>query len=750
VDDWDYGKILSEAWPSLMRAEPAKAFCFLCHRLADVVRVGYVHGTGYDTTDMWRFAIEDHPQNRRHTLLDTLVNAVRDTAMETAASGVAGRELVLDELARHDAPMFRRLTLFLLIRHGLPERVAAALADPAQVENSKLWHEYAELLSARFGDLDSEQRAQILTLIAAGPNRRPTSAEREPGDARERFEEACRYWQLKRYALIEEHLDGEAAAAYQALVAEFGKPSDTTFGVDDHEARSTSPYSTEELLKMGPSDTLRALEAWEARRTPGDSILESLGDALEAAVEQDADGFAAIAPQFGRLAPGHVKGVLDGLARAARVGSEFAWAPVLRLCEQIVATTADSRSLSQLRASARLRQATIGLLVNGLARAVTEIPQEQRGRVWDVLRVLLEDPDPSPDRDEGSDPLTLAINTTRGQALEAAFQYGFWVERSLEAAGSFDGVGSLPELATAVDRRLDLGVERSAAIRAVLGQWFVQLVRMDAGWARQLAPRIFPTAPDTAHLFAAAWNAYVNFNRPYESVFSILSDSYRLAAERFEEVDESRYMPANPRERLGEHLVHLRFLGELDLADDGTFALFWANAPTEIRAHIIGDVGSSLEHGNAKLTDDVRGRIVETWEWILDHSDDDPRALETFGSWFGATQLDDGWLLSQGRRVLEHRFPLSPEYVVYEGLARLAGDRPDEAVDVLRRMISANGDPWRVLGSVDRIRQTLQAVLASGSESARSDAIAVLDILGARGLSELRDLMPEDDGSYEQ
>jgi hypothetical protein len=58
-------------------------------------------------------------------------------------------------------------------------------------------------------------------------------------------------------------------------------------------------------------------------------------------------------------------------------------------------------------------------------------------------------------------------------------------------------------------------------------------------------------------------------------------------------------------------------------------------------------------------------------------------------------------------------------------------------------MIVADRDGWSVPGSVDEVRQAVATVLDSASEGARSDVIVVLNLLGARGMSEFRDLMPQ-------
>jgi hypothetical protein len=74
----------------------------------------------------------------------------------------------------------------------------------------------------------------------------------------------------------------------------------------------------------------------------------------------------------------------------------------------------------------------------------------------------------------------------------------------------------------------------------------------------------------------------------------------------------------------------------------------------------------------------------------------------------------------------------------------MADEHPREVVEILRLMIVTDAEGWSVLGSVEEVRETLRAVLSSSDPSAGSDAVAVLNLLGARGMSEFRDLMPAD------
>lgn len=742
IGEWEYGKIVEKAWPPMMESEPEKAFRFLCHRLAEAIEFGIDEGSNFDPSYIWRSAIEDHAQNTGNSLLDTLVEAVRDTALAEVEKDNESRDLVLAELGRHDRSLFRRLSLFVLARFGSAQQVAGALADEALIDDVNVWHEYAELLRTRFGDLDGAQQEPILALIAAGPDRELTPAKEERGVTEGQLELRRRYWRLERYALIADHLDGDAKTEYEALLAEFGKPEHPTFhSMISHWSGPTSPYSVEELLKMGPAGTLEALRTWEPESGPEDPSREGLGRILEGAVEKETQGFAEIATEFADLAPDYVRGLLGGLDKAAKEKAVFHWEPVLDLCERVVAADPEPNGGDLDVPTNWLRRTVVSLLSHGLDQGEAEIPLAERVRVWQIIEACLDDPDPSPDRDEGHEPATVAINSVRGEALHAAVHYALWVERALDAEKSFEGIDSFPEFATAIDRRLDPTVERSLAIRAVLGQWFVQFVRMDEKWARSLVPKLFPTDDEAATFFSAAWNAYVGFNRAYIAVFEVLQKSYDLAVDRFEEVDEERYIAGNPREHLGEHLFYLRFNDSIDLAPDGIFARFWSAAPVEIRKHVIRDVGWSLGRGNPQLSEEMRARMVETWEWIFDQGQEEQESLGQFGAWLGARQFEDNWLLAQGQAVLELDVPLDPDHVVYEALPRMAGDHPREVIEILRLMIVTDPEGWSILGSVDEVRQTIATILDSGDEQARSDATAVLHLLGARGMTEFRDLL---------
>jgi hypothetical protein len=349
------------------------------------------------------------------------------------------------------------------------------------------------------------------------------------------------------------------------------------------------------------------------------------------------------------------------------------------------------------------------------------------------------------------DPATLAINTTRGEAMHAVVRYVLWAERALGEDAQTTGIGFAHEARDLLEQHLDPITDPSLAIRAVYGQWFPQFVRLDKNWARQLAPLVFPTAPELAAHFDAAWNTYVVFNRPFTDVFGVLQDAYGRAVQKAGEQDDAAPRSDSPDEHLADHLLTYRVLGATAGGDDDLFARFWRTAGSALRKQVLTRAGWALEK-SPQLEPEIGSRFAATWEWIFAETNvSDIGALAGFGAWLGAPTFDAGWLLKQARAVLDLGVHLDPDFVVYRALSRLASEHPREAVAVLRGMVLTDAEGWSLHGSVDETREALRLVLVSEDADTRRDAEELVHLLGARGMIEFRDLLSEvaDNGKAE-
>jgi hypothetical protein len=743
MNDYEYGRIIAKTWPSLMERDAVRALSFLCELLQQLVKLEGSDRSA-DPTSVWRPAIEDHHQNLGQSLLDLLIEAVRDNAAKVAATDDVPLESVLQELRLRDTAIFDRIALNLIRELGSPACVASALADPSAAFDVSRWHEYGELLRARFSDLSADEKLRVLATLDHGYPPEQVANLTDRGVEEDRIVTWQRLDLLKRLIVIRDVLDDGHQKTLVELLDEFSEPEHPTFlSYSSSWTGPTSPFGADELRSLSAVQLVDKLRTWVPPGGWRDPTPEGLGRVVAAVIQESPAKYADAAQQFQALEPTYVRALLTGLSDAAKRGEPFAWDPVLALCQWVMSqpepdptVTAD---LERDTDWGPARRQITDLLSRGLAEGAAELDITERPRIWELLSLLANDPDPTPAQEEefggdNMDPATLSINTTRGEAFHGIMRYALWRERHF----TVDGIRSMPEVRTTLERHLDPTVEPSAAVRSVYGQWFPQLARIDSDWSREIAPAVFPTAPKLSHLFDAAWHAYILFNQAYDVMYSILGDAYRHATTHLDE-DRAEGLTGDPHKRLGDHLFFFQARGALAQIPN-LLTEFWQHAPTALRTEVLASVGWSLQR-TPTLDATMFERLGTTWSWIADEARTrDPASLAGFGAWFAADALPAEWRLEQALVVLKRDVHLEPDFAVYETLPRLAEASPDKVLEVLRRMITSDSEAYSPWGSVDEIKSTLRIAQASHDQAIKRQAQEIADLLGARGLTAFRDL----------
>lgn len=742
LDRWEYGQVLEEVMPALLTADRERALSFLGDLLARAVDLE-AGDEGGDYTHIVRPSIGDHAQNHDDGLLDLLIGAMRDASIEAAGTSSEGRAVVFAILNAREQNVFARIALHVITELGDAEEVFAALMDPDALRSVPLWHEYSELLAKRFSELDPEQRGTVLKFFSS------EKAEPSEGETGEEADSRRRWKLLKRLAVVAADLEGEWAEMYQELTAEFGEPEHPGFtSYISTFTGPTSPIDIEELRELGAEATIAALAEWEPRGGFEDPTPEGLSRVLEEAVKAEPRPYAEIATRFAALEPTYVRGLLNGLWAALKEERDFPWPAVLELSAWVLAQPYEADEargdIDRDPGWSWSRKAIADLLTGALAEGSVEAPIEVRQGVFSLLAILTEDPNPTPEDEErygGSnmDPATLALNTTRGEAMNALVRYSLWVNRHSDGNGA--GFELVPEAQEILERHLDPEADPSLAVRSVYGRWFAPLYNLDRQWVAANMPKIFPADPESAELFAAASDAFLAFTRPWPGAFDLLEPSYRLAAERAGEEPRSRTFHGDPRKRLGDHLIALRAYGTIGLESDGLLAVFWSNAPSEIRGAVVRSAGWIMER-TENPDPEIFARLVETWEWIVEREvgGNAGEVLKGFGAWLTVPGLDSSWLLQQALVVLGKDIPLDPSFAVFRALPRLAETDPSSALAVLRGMLETDSEQWAPLGSREEIRELLEIALASSSRETKEEASHIVNQLIGLGLRDFRDL----------
>lgn len=773
-DIWEYEQILKEHYPVLVRQTGLPALELLCGLLEKAIRLSRRHSDGEgpeDYSSIWHPAVEDHPQSPGHTIKDALVSAVRDASEFVVRSNKATVEEVVNALESRHWKVFRRIALHIL--RVFPDQgetlVAARLTDRSLFEDVGLQHEYVLLLRACFPNLTLKDQAKILGWVEDGPDVdewkqwRESEASKVPSE-----EEVVRYrevWQRDWLARIGfGGLPTEWRERYRMLIAKYSEPEHPEFPVytENGWVGPRSPKSADDLKAMSLTEIVKFLRAWK----PLEDILrdlspEGLGRELSSVVAEDPGRFATKSPSFKGLDPTYVRALVSGFREALKQNRTFDrdWKPVLELCQWVVSQPREiqGRQVQEMDADPNwgwTRKEIARLLAEGFQDRPGGIPISFRQKVWDILKPLTDDPEPTPDYEQrygGSnmDPATLSINTTRGQAMHAVIRYTLWLRRHLEQESDAEerlakGFDEMPEVREVLETHLNPNRDPSLAIRAVYGWRFPWLVLLDPNWARNHAAKILPRDQESGAFFEAAWNTYITFCKPYDNVLEILKPFYSLVVERIGVRRDGTRWRTDPDKKLAEHLMVFYWRGRL-LLDDPLSACFWEKASDAVRAHALAFVGQSLKQTEGDISAAILDRLKKLWEQRLavakgaQQPSDFHEELAAFGWWFVSGKFDREWSLTHLLASLRLVHKAEPTHMVLEHLTKTAETHPLLSINCLKLIAEGDQDGWELYGSREDIRMIIQK---GGIDSnSRDDAKRLIHYLGSRGFLEFRDLL---------
>jgi hypothetical protein len=305
---------------------------------------------------------------------------------------------------------------------------------------------------------------------------------------------------------------------------------------------------------------------------------------------------------------------------------------------------------------------------------------------------------------------------------------------------------SLIHVEEVLNAHLNVAVEPSLAVRSVYGQYFPHLILLDARWARTNASRIFPQEEEQRPYWDAAWGTYVISSRAYSNVFPALRQEYELAVTRLTGTHKEggQIHPHGADGGLADHLLALYVHGDIGLGDE-LLRRFFDRAYPELRRYMIFEVGRLLQNLQTEARPEILPRLQALWDRRLEAVNRGEAGavtseLEPFGWWFGSGRLPDLWALKQLEALLQQRIVPDPDHTVTERLVGLAKAYPSRAIQVMRRMVQLNPDPWRPLMWVSEVRAMIESAIASQEAGAADLARILAAECVAKGLLELRDL----------
>jgi hypothetical protein len=778
MDISNYEEILTNDVPQLVDATGLSGLTFLCDLLSAAIGFSLREpekSVPYDLCHILHPAIEDHRQKFGPELRSLLVSATRDSALTLVTSGRVPLPVMVKVLEERQPPwhVFRRIAIHLLLQ--INDAATSGIADD-YLTNRELFdspeclHEYVLLLQRRFPRLPVEHQQIILGWIDSGllpehltnlKSYLPQVVGRETTE-----DDIARYVKLWRRDWLQrfgDSLPSDRQSQLQALIGEFGSSKHPDFSSYHEEMVGLrSPERIEDLRAKSIDELTEYLREWQPTGDFMGASRAGFGEKVAALVAERPGFFAIEAHRFKGLDPTYERCLIDGFRVALGKTLEFDWRPVLEFClwllEQPIQTPGRKRQAIEDDPDRGWARNAVAVLLNGaLEHKPVPIPFELRTELWEVLEILSKDPNPTPEHEKkyggsNADPSHAAINSTRGQGMEAVIAYALWVRNHVCGSGEgesrtpsgFD-FGQIPEVRSVLEARLDPKEEPSFAIRSQYGRFFATLWYIDSAWTIDRINLIFPADESERGRWEAAWSSYLAFSNAYREIFDVLKEKYSLAIDRLGDKPTLLKLPIDMGQRLAEHLMGFYWNGVIGADEsDGLFDRFWLGASAEVRRHALWNLGRWIYNWKEPLDTALSKRLMSLWERRLsvakDSGDRDAyhREIAQFGWWFCSEKFPEEWSIRQLQPALDFAGHAEPDHLIYAKLAEVCVRLPGESVSSVAKLLAKAG-PWQISAHEKDVRKVLETAVGSGG-SAKDEALKLVNVLGARGILVFRDL----------
>lgn len=480
---------------------------------------------------IWRPAIEDHPQNHQApSTTDTLVAALRDvcSAYLKNQNDVA---LVREFLKSKSHFVVR--TGFHVI-NAYFDRFSDPFWETFKGDTQKFLldlnyrHELYKLFEARFSKFSDPLKNDLVDAI-----------ETIKGDWRDDVdkEKMNAYVRLRWFTAIKGQGHPQADERYE----HYKKMSETEEDIEHPDLSSYTTTSSGHERPIAPNDLMSKgtvaqivsfLNEYAPKDKYGYSAEEGTGEVLKDAIKSNAAFFEKDLLEFLKLkSRKYHYYVTDALGDVRKEQKDFNWKQVLDYLKKLIEDDAFWKWADEIRGKSG-DYPNGDWIVSAIARLVERgVISDERAlseELMDTVRVILLrllDKQPSSVGDERDDFLTAAINSSKGQIIEAYINYALRKFRLCEQQKeSKDKIW--PEIQAVLDSELDRTKNGNFEFSALAGRYIPNLMYMNPEWVATKFNEIFPKERDKN--WTAAMHGYSYVGRVYAGIYELLKKNDHL------------------------------------------------------------------------------------------------------------------------------------------------------------------------------------------------------------------------------
>lgn len=745
-DEWRFGEIVKEKTIELAKVNPKGLFSVLSSKLRQALeledKIDKSDDTYYEYSHIWRPSL-GFSRNSRDDAKDTLLDGIIKLIEENKHNDVVLKDFVTI-LKSHPWALFRRIELWVysLNPKSFSKEIEEILTDRKVIISYNLRREYLPLLQSQFENLSLEAKDLIFKIIKEGPDFKKNDALSE-----EEFERVKSDWKGLYLKAIKEHLPAKEADDYQGIVKEYGEPN-------DHDGEMVmwdggkSPISLEDLSKLTAEETLQYFADYKTPDDPfGRHSTGGLGMIFAELVAQNPDKYIAVLDLFFKksIRPIFFYHFVHGLKESLKKDKCFVWEGVVEPLHRIVVKNeTDVVPANDEQDWKSVRLAIADFLGEALGKNKCEVPISLKDKVWEIIANLAEDPDPTPeyerrDSEGGLDPMTLAINTVRGEAMHAVVNFGLWTARNLTDKTVENKM--TPAMQELLDRHLDSAQDPALAIRSVYGWRVPNFFYLNRLWLEENKDKIFDKkSPESLW---AAWEGYLA-NNVIKEVFAILKEQYKDFVPYLGTTEKKGFRASDVDQRFAQHAA---IVYTNDPEHDDFSEYYFKAAPVQQRSESINFIGRVILRQLESFDDKeiVKERLRNLWDARISQSKEnvDAEEIREFGWWFKVSPFPRRETLDRTiKTLLLIDGIIDVPYEIAEELKSYATEFPVETITVLDLIARAERETYEHLYKKEEYRSVIKMVKETGDSEAIKIADTLIHYLGSIGLiEEFRDLL---------
>jgi hypothetical protein len=533
-------------------------------------------------------------------------------------------------------------------------------------------------------------------------------------------------------------------AIYDKLVTKVGEPNRRDFIVS--ESNVTPAVSVEDMQKLTPEDLISLLNTWDPKEDlPGFGRSRSdIGFVLSQYTQQSPEILRRLMEVSSELSLEYYSHLFRGI-RQASDNKQVAidWSPILKYSIKFI------QSSNTFDSEGDERQAQFDL-INAIESGINldhirVISPEIAGEILAIFLPLcahieprLED-EARNNKNGGFDPVTLAINTVRGEAISGLISLLKNVSRNKKTTTGVPLTKAQYEsIYTLLESHLDTSIEPTLAIRTVYARELPFLAYNNPSWVQKNLAKIFPLLKTERKYFVASIEAFLDFTKPFPEVFPLISP-YLVEYMKLVQSGEIKNADNQTTNHVIGQILILYIDDFVKLDDPSIKELF--KMPAIYLDEAMDFFGRGLMQTSGNRQKLVLRKAKAYWEKRLDSNEVKDSEYAKFGWWLHSS-MTNKWIIEHFIKALHQTDKMGNLYFVADELVKLAKSNEANAVSLLLEIVSTQDKDNLVnMLYTPELRNMLKELLESKDIKVRDEATRAIDKLCSMGFYNFSDLI---------